>query len=288
MTTKKKAIYVVIDINHQHSTLAVMTPEKQLAFSTGKTAATMETGIRQLRQSYKQLNSKNTYQIVKLICAVPRPNTENGSFSDYRMLPWSNQPLLVHLAHAFKCPVQLVNRYELEALGEATFGAGKNERMMMYYHVGNNVSGTCVVEQKLERSLFRYRPEHQLIAQTHGNYQTLEELISLRNMEEQLNRRKENVTKCALVSEIEHHLAVGLFNSMTHWGQPGIIVIGGRLAADLSPKKISEALEALSNNKAPKIKRSEKSGTGYGTLYGALALIRAEIKNPAPPTDEAE
>lgn len=288
MTTKKKAIYVVVDINHQHSTLAVMTPEKQLAFSTGKTAATMETGIRQLRLSYKQLNRKNTYQIIKLICAVPKPNTENGSFSDYRMLPWNNQPLLIHLAHAFKCPVQLVNRYELEALGEATFGAGKNEKTVMYYHVGNNVSGTCVVEQKLERSLFRYRPEHQLIAQTHGNYQTLEELISLRNLEEQLNRSKEHINKDTLVSAIERNLAVGLFNSMTHWGQPGVIVIGGSLAHDLSPKNIKNELEALCNQKAPKIKHSEKYGTGHGTLYGALAMIRTEDKNPPPPTDENE
>lgn len=286
MTNKEKAIYLVIDINHINSTLAVMTTKRQLAFKAEKTAATMDIGIKNLKKSYDQLKGQSDYRIVKLLCAVPKPNTENGTFTDYRMLPWNNQPLLVHLAHTFKCPVQLVNRYELEALGEATFGAGKSDRVMMYYHVGNNVSGTCIVEQKLERSFFRYRPEHQLIAQTHGNYQTLEELISLRNLEEQLNRSKENISKSTLLAEMEQHLAVGLFNGMTHWGQPGVIVIGGSLAHDLSPKNIREALEALGTGKAPKVKRAEKSG--YGPLYGALALIRAESKKPAPATDEAE
>jgi predicted NBD/HSP70 family sugar kinase len=283
---KTQPVYLVLDINHSKTTIAIMNANKQLAYKSENTAATMEAGIRKIKKDCKQL-MKSDQKINQVICSVPKPNMESGSFTDYRMLPWNNQPLIVHLSHAFNCPVKLVNRYALEALGEAVFGAGKSENVVMYYHLGSNVSGTCVVEQKLRRSLLRYRPEQQLIAQSHGNYQTLEELISLRNMEEQLARSKETINKAKLIEAIEHNLAVGLFNSLTHY-EPGIIILGGSLTPELSMKKIKGYLEIMCDNEAkiPKIIRSEKSG--FGPLYGALALIRAEDKPLATTTNEDE
>jgi len=282
---KTQPVYLVLDINHSKTTLALMNTSKQLAYKSENTAATMEAGIRKVKRDCKQLMKKDQ-TIKQVICSVPKPNMENGSFTDYRMLPWNNKPLIVLLSHTFHCPVKMVNRYALEALGEAVFGAGKNENVVMYYHLGSNVSGTCVVEQKLRRSLLRYRPEQQLIAQSHGNYQTLEELISLRNMEEQLIRKKETVNKDKLIEAIEHNLAVGLFNSLTHY-EPGIIVLGGSLSSELSLKNIKGYLENMCENgsRIPKIIRSEKSS--FGPLYGALALIRAEAPITLPPDSKA-
>ena len=62
---------------------------------------------------------------------------------------WRNVPAAAILGAHFRCPVYLLNDVRAAALGELTFGAGKDVRNFVFFALGTGIGGGVVIDGKL-------------------------------------------------------------------------------------------------------------------------------------------
>ncbi len=101
-----------------------------------------------------------------------------------RMSGWENFPLQQHLEEAFDTPTVIDNDANLIALGEATFGVGREVENLFYLHLSSGVGGGIVIDNRLYQGFTATAGEigHAVVCQTtdsSSKLPTLEELVSI-------------------------------------------------------------------------------------------------------------
>ncbi|MEK7208728.1 MAG: ROK family protein [Patescibacteria group bacterium] len=190
---------------------------------------------------------------------------------------WSGAPLKPELEETFGGPVYLVNDSALVGLGEAHYGAGRNQRLAAYLTVSSGVGGVLIVNGQIAENALGFEPGHQLIV-VGEQVRSLEELVSGFAIEAQFGRPPHEITNEKIWQELSRYLALGLVNTLVHWS-PDCLILGGGMfktpgfQITVIEKLISEHLTIFS--KRPLIRPAALGE--IGGLYGALAYLQGQF-----------
>ncbi len=109
--------------------------------------------VRQLVQ--ESLSAAGVPLQAVLACGVGVPGPINirlGGVVNPPVMPgWDGYPIRAELEGAWNCPVYLENDANLGALGEWTFGAGRDTEMLVYIKVGSGVGAGVVYQGQIVR-----------------------------------------------------------------------------------------------------------------------------------------
>ena len=232
-----------------------------------------------------ELAGKNRILAVGGGIAGPMNREKSKLVHSPNLVGWENQPFKERLADMFNCPVYLENDAALAGLGEAVFGAGNNDGIVVYVTVSTGIGGTRIVHGKIDRNRYGFEPGHQIIDTAGGVFgdnksMTLEQLASGTALERRYGRAPSEITDERVWDEEARLLAIGLHNMSMHWS-PDIIILGGGvvLTTRLSIDRIREYLAGLPSVFRGSTIRIEKAMLGDSSgLYGALAYLKNVIK----------
>lgn len=89
-----------------------------------------------------------------------------GEFGDVNFFPnWKGENLVKDLSNLFRVRVALENDADAAALGEASWGAGKNRRRLIYVTIGTGIGTGLIIDGHLYRGVDYSHPEigHHLV-----------------------------------------------------------------------------------------------------------------------------
>lgn len=189
---------------------------------------------------------------------------------------WKDKNLKEELAKVTQSDVQIENDAALAALGEATFGVGKDYPIVVYLTVSTGVGGGRAANKKLEESNLNFEIGHQIINYD-GEPKYLEDLISGSGLSKKHGLKAEEITDSAIWSEVEKILAVGLNNILVHWS-PDVVVIGGAVGRGLNLDNVSAELKNVMRI-YPELPPIIKSDLRHNVIHGALYLLRESLND---------
>jgi len=101
----------------------------------------------------------NPVEAIGIACFGPvnidRQSPRYGTILDTPKLAWRFFPFLQTLKENLNIPIELQSDVNVAALGEATYGAGKNDRTVLYFTIGTGIGGGVVINQQ-----FLNTPQH--------------------------------------------------------------------------------------------------------------------------------
>ncbi|HYE23261.1 MAG TPA: ROK family protein [Candidatus Paceibacterota bacterium] len=151
---------------------------------------------------------------------------DNGAITGAPNLPgWEKSNFQSMAADAFKAPAILMNDADVEGLGEALEGAGKNHQIVAYLTVGTGAGGTLVVDGALQPSAHGLEPGKQIIDFATGR--TLEDLVSGAALARETCLSPKDIP-LSVYNDRTSALAVGIYNLVRTWS-PDIVVLGGAM-----------------------------------------------------------
>jgi len=265
-------MYLLFDIGGTATKMAASSDgkkiEQKIIFPTPKkfTAA-----IKIIQQKTQALAGDK--KIIKAAGGIAGVFNKNKTtlFCSPNLPDWNNKPLLKNLQNIFKAPVIIENDAAVAGLGEATYGAGKNKRIVAYLTVSTGVGGARIVDQKIDKKTFGFEPGHQFI----NLPKDLESEISGRSLSKRLGYSPELIKDKKIWRQINSNLAYGLHNLTVFWS-PDIIVLGGGISQDknIDLNFIKNQLKKtlLRFPQVPEIKKT-KFGDLAG-IYGAKCLLK--------------
>jgi glucokinase len=187
------------------------------------------------------------------------------------LLDWENKLITYELERVFKVRPHIYNDCDLTALGEATFGAGKNGKIVAYLTVSTGVGGSLIIDKKLHLKTYGFEPGHLIV--NPDTKETLQDLIGGKNLEKKLGIPAKEIKDPKVYDYITKTLGVALHNITLIWS-PDVIVMGGGISRDLDMEDIEDAIKENMKMfpEVPVVKRAEL-GTLNG-IWGALAQAR--------------
>lgn len=101
----------------------------------------------------------NKVEAIGIACFGPvnidRESSQYGTIQDTPKLAWRFFPFLQTLKEKLNIPIELQSDVNVAALGEATYGAGKNDRIVLYFTIGTGIGGGIVINKQ-----FLNTPQH--------------------------------------------------------------------------------------------------------------------------------
>ncbi|HMR55226.1 MAG TPA: ROK family protein [Candidatus Doudnabacteria bacterium] len=186
-----------------------------------------------------------------------RLNKDKSQLQAATNLPnWAGKNLKQGLVSEFNSKVLIENDAALGAIGEATFGAGKNFSSVMFITIGTGLGGAWIIDGKLAGDKNFEPGQHILNSDNNSTWETLVDTAT--NPAEQI-----------------HYLALGLNNTLQFWPSDIIVLGGGKTIhkgwrADAVNKELRILTEA--NIHVPEVVFTELGD--QAVLYGALHLIK--------------
>lgn len=189
---------------------------------------------------------------------------------------WINKPLVQEIKKITKSPVYLENDADLVGLGEAIYGAGRGYSSVAYFTASTGVGGGLIVNGKIDPSITRSEPGHQIIDMK--NILTLEDLVAGRSIEKKYHKKPYEILDKKFWDNLAEILAVGVQNTIVHWS-PDVVVIGGSMMKKIGIKipRVQYYLQRsmkISRNDLPFPKIRKATLGDFGGLYGALVRVK--------------
>ena len=276
---------VVIDIGGTNTRVAVSEDGKIIKNKKKfPTPIKFEEGISSIITTVNELSGNNSIDGL----AVGIPGTINRSTGKVinvaNIHSWNNRDICNLLSQKLETNVFLANDAELAALGEASFGAGKNSRIVAYLTVSTGIGGALVVDKNLVPRAYNTEPGHMVVdvnseaidgSERKG---TLEVLASGITFEKQFGVKPKNCENPEIWEQYAQILGEGIINVILLWS-PEILVIGGGLSkkGDLffNPLKkfVSENLNLFPSPLIVPAELGDDAG-----IYGGLALLKEKRK----------
>lgn len=125
--------------------------------------------------------------------------------------------------------VFLENDAALAGLGEAVFGAGKEDEIVAYLTFGTGIGGVRIVSKKIDIHRWGFEPGHQIIYVDGGitaKTTDLEGLASGTGIERTYGKDPENIEEKEVWEKVERYISAAVTNTLMYWS-PDIIVLGG-------------------------------------------------------------
>lgn len=101
----------------------------------------------------------NKVEAIGIACFGPvnidRQSSQYGTILDTPKLAWRFFPFLQTLKEKLNIPIELQSDVNVAALGEASYGAGENDRTVLYFTIGTGIGGGIVINKQ-----FLNTPQH--------------------------------------------------------------------------------------------------------------------------------
>lgn len=172
--------------------------------------------------------------------------------------------------------LSLENDANIAALGEATFGAGKDHSLVGYVTLSSGIGGCLITDRKILSHHFGIEPAHQIVNFTEtevwscGQKGCYEAYASGTAFKKIFGIAPEHCEDIEVWKKYAHFVAIGVANLLVLWS-PEIMVIGGGVSHkfDSFIQPLREELTALLPIfQVPLIVKSSLDEAG---LYGGLA-----------------
>lgn len=194
---------------------------------------------------------------------------------------WIGKNIKKDLENFFLAPVYLENETALAGLGEATFGAGKGYRIVVYVTVSTGLGGVRIVDGKIDANSMGFEIGHQVIdinsqlACGCGKIGHLEAQVGGASIERYKKEKPENIDDPVFWDSITKSLAYCVNNILTFWS-PDVIVMGGSVMNKVQLEDVEKYLKTMTIfPTTPPLKLAElKDISG---LYGALAFLGTSL-----------
>lgn len=194
---------------------------------------------------------------------------------------WVGQDIKKVLSDAYNVPISIENDSALVGLGEANYGAGRGNNIVVYLTVSTGVGGVRIVNGAIDESSQGFEPGHQIIDPDNSLCPTcegndLESYVSGTAIEKRFGKKPFEINDEAVWDELAKFLAYGLNNTILHWS-PDVVVLGGSMMKEIgihvpNVKKYLEEIMKIFPH-IPEIKKAELQD--FGGLYGALSYARS-------------
>ena len=279
-------MYLLLDIGGTKTRVAVSKDGKTLfASNIFETSLDFQEGISNIRKTAGSLIGGE--EIKTIVCGIAGSLNRDKSIltNSPHLSEWVGKPVKKELEDIFHASVFLENDSALAGLGEAVFGAGKEDKIVAYLTISTGVGGVRIVDKKIDSNTYGFEPGHQIIdsngsfelGKYHSGY--LEGYIAGSALHKHYGKDPALIDDETVWDEFARLLAIGINIAIVFWS-PDVVVIGGSVAANrFSLEKTESYLKQYLKifPVFPPIRQAvfdKESG-----LYGGLAYLRAlEIK----------
>jgi predicted NBD/HSP70 family sugar kinase len=215
-----------------------------------------------------------------VIAAAGLVDRENGMIISWgQKKSWWGKNIFKPFSKIFpKAKLLIENDANLAALGEAVFGAGKNNLCVGYITLSSGVGGGLVINKEILSHSYGFEPGHQIVNYSEekewscGQKGCFESYASGKAFEQIFNQPAENCSDKVIWEKYGRIIAPGVANLIVFWS-PEVLVIGGGIAnrfeSFIEPleKELTRILPMY--KKLPKIVKGELDEAG---LYGGLSV----------------
>lgn len=271
-------MYLVFDIGGTKMRLATSIDGQTLASSkTVPTPKDFNEGIKTFKQTADELSAGQKIEAVAGGVTGALDKDKSTQLTSPHVGGWVGKPLKAELEKLCSCPVYLENDANLATLGEASFGAGVDHKIVAYLTISTGVGGGRVVDKKIDSNALGFEPGHQIIVPDGnpcncGGKGHLESYISGSALERIYGQKGEKITDPKIWNQVARYLAIGLNNTIVHWS-PDIVILGGSVSKSIPLDQVRSYLkEILTIFPNPPEITPAKLGDTAG-LNGALYLL---------------
>jgi predicted NBD/HSP70 family sugar kinase len=191
---------------------------------------------------------------------------------------WVGKPLKAKLEASFGVPIYIENDSALCGLGEATYGAGKDERIVAYLTLSTGFGGARIVDGRIDEKSIGFEPGHQIIDASgalcpDAKGITLGHCISGAGILARTGKKPEEINDGAFWENTTKLLAYGLNNIIVLWS-PDVIVLGGSVSRSINLRALSSELKETVKifPSLPEIKHGELGD--LNGLHGAMVYLQ--------------
>jgi len=279
--------YVLFDIGGTKTRVAVSDDLQH--FSNVKkfsTAPTIKAGIIDIVSAVNELTDSPIQAVAGGIRgALNHDKSEMIQDAGGALTGWEEQPLAKTLKQAFKANVYLENDAAMVGLGEAHFGAGGTDQIMVYLTVSTGVGGVKIEYGAVDDYHYGFEPGHQILDVDHtilgeGEEPTLENLVSGAALERRFGMKPYEIPQSdAVWDQLAYYLAHGLRNTVLYWS-PDTIVLGGSMIVGDPRILLNDIIRHTENvleEVAPVPDIVDAALGDEGGLYGAMALLQQKV-----------
>lgn len=244
------------------------------------TPQSVDEGILMFKDMIKEVSGNE--KIDAIGCSTGGPmDWKNGIINFLHMPEWNDVPLKDIMEEEFGCPFYVDNDCNVAALGELTFGEGRNYSHFIYVTISTGLGGGIIKDKKVFRGISGEHPEigHQSVNTTKQDVMCrcsgkncLESLISGYAIEKRYGKTAENLTDEEW-NEVGIILGEGLRNIIVNHA-PEAIFLGGGVSIGAGKKLLAPAMKVVEQNvKIVKLPVIILASLGYDApLKGAIAL----------------
>ncbi len=262
-------MYILLDIGGTNTRIAFSkTGEKIDEIVRLKTLSNFDDALREVEMLIKE-RLEGSILGVGVGIAGPLDKEHTKTVNAPNLPLWNDKPLKLRLEEITQAPVVLDNDCVLAGIGEAQYGAGKGDSIVVYMTISTGVGGARIVNGMPDVSAHGFEPGHQILV-VNGENISLEKLVSGTALEKRYGKKAEDIEDERVWQEVVRYLSVGLNNTLVYWS-PDKIVLGGsvmnKISLDLLEQKFKETVFIF-----PEVPPIEKAVLDEPVLWGALAL----------------
>lgn len=189
---------------------------------------------------------------------------------------WVGAAIVELVRKELNVPVYIENDAALAGLGEATVGAGRGFKIVVYLTVSTGVGGAKIEDGRIDENALGFEPGQQIITIDGENVGRLEDYVSGLAVAKRFGRPPYELMDEKIWQNLSRYLAVGLTNTILHWS-PDCLVLGGSMFHQPGFKVVVlESLIRQDLNIFPKLPVIKEATLGEtSALHGGLTYLRA-------------
>jgi len=220
-------MYIAVDIGGTKTLIASFDDSGELIASQKfVTNPDYEQFISELIENIHDL-CDNT-KITAVSVAVPgHIEDDNGIAEGFGNLAWEHKDIVGDLSPHFKAQIILDNDANLGALGEATMGAGKGKRKVLYVTISTGIGTGVAIDGKID-PVMKESEGGQILLEHDGQLMPWEKFSSGKAFYEHYHKQGKDVDDPLIWEEFASNLSRGMWNLIALI-QPDIVIIGGSM-----------------------------------------------------------
>lgn len=263
-------MYILIDIGGTNTRIAG-TSDKQ-AFNDPVIFSTPQNFDEWHKKATEVINSiKGDSDILAIVAGIA------GTFSSDRSsihvcphLPlWNGINMKERLGGEYSCDVYLENDTALVGLGEAVYGIGKGQDIVVYITISTGVGGVRIVDGSIDKNKFGFEIGHQIV----NDGKEIEYYLAGSYHEKRFGKPSKEIKDPEFWKEVDYYVGILTANTTMYWS-PAMIIFGGPVVNDINLERALETTKQFTQlyKVLPKIERSSLGA--LGGLYGGLAIVQ--------------
>lgn len=189
---------------------------------------------------------------------------------------WNGGKIMDAFKDKFNCQPLVYNDAELAGLGEAVFGAGRENGIVAYITVGTGVGGARIVHGCIDEKRYGFEPGHHIISYKEEK-KSLSDIVSGLALKRETGKKASDISEKYFWEEKSRAFAAGVVNVVFFWS-PDVVVIGGSVGKEMKLDIVREEMKKYLCI-LPDIPDVVFSSLGDDSaLWGGIALGKNEQK----------